>query len=176
MYLGDVGQAYTDWVQQVQDAGGAAVTWPLTFNDQYVGLSAARYPSALYAQLYNARQIDPNAPQRASGSNAYVYVLASDAVQQASPETMTLWQKLQNAFFTARDEVADATGAPIGQGPGAVVSAILSIPRKLVGEVLGLPGWATTALIVGAGALVITQLAPRKNPRGRRRRHRRTHR
>lgn len=104
---------YASWLAQVQAQGGQAVTLPTNVPaalQAYVGQPAARYSNAQYAALWNAGRIDPNAPQVAANSGAYVYVLAPSSAWTGAPHTMTTGETITNAVFSAGDDAADAVG------------------------------------------------------------------
>lgn len=112
--IGGLGDDYSDWASYVQSIGGVATTWPFSSGmyGKYYGLSASRFSASDYTMGANSGQIDATAPTQTTADSSYVYVLASDAVQKASPRTMTLWQRIQNATFTGGDKVAGAVGLP----------------------------------------------------------------
>ena len=141
----DLGDAYSDWASYTQGAGGVATTWPFNTGiyGKYYGLSAARYTGAGYAAGANAGKIDTSVPTQSTANGQYIYVLASADVQQASPRTMTLWQRIQNAAFTGGDVAASKLGLPslsgietalksslVTLGVGAAVVAFLLFRRR----------------------------------------------
>lgn len=141
--LGDdnLGDVYSDWDSQVRALGGTATTWPFSTGiyGKYHGLSAARFTGVQYATLGNAGKIDVTAPAQATTNNQYIYVLAPDSVQQASPKTMSLWQRIQNAVFTGGDTAATAIGLPSLSG--------------IENTLKGLGGVALLALVVGGAVM-----------------------
>jgi hypothetical protein len=106
---------YASWTAEVQRDGGTATVLPSNVPgalQTYAGLPAARYSNALYTSLFNAGQIDPGAPQVASNSGQYVYVVAPSDVIATAPQTMTAVQRAENAIFTGGDIAAGAVGLP----------------------------------------------------------------
>jgi len=102
------------WVAAVHAAGGIAVIWPFKtgiYASSY-GAPAARYAPAQYTAAFNANAFDVTAPQQPTPDNQWFYVLApSDAIADA-PQSMTLWQKFENAAFTGGDNLAEKMGLP----------------------------------------------------------------
>lgn len=102
---------YSSWVASVQAEGGTATTLPFDIPFASAGVPAARYTNALYASLFNAGQIDPNAPQSAAPNGQYVYVAAPFDLTNVPP-TMTAFQRAENAVFSTGDSAASALGLP----------------------------------------------------------------
>lgn len=104
----------------------------------------------------------------------YRYALASPAALAADGRGAAV---LESAIQAGkRVEEVEKTVALVKQG----ASAALDLPRNIVGGVLGIPPWAVTVLVVGAGVLAAKALLPslpslvaRRNPPRRRRRYRR---
>jgi hypothetical protein len=110
---------FATWAALIKQEGGTATVLPDNVPSslqRYAGQPAARYSNALYTSLFNAGQIDPNAPQVASNSGQYVYVVAPPDVVAAAPPTMTTLQRAENAIFTAGDVAAGAVGMPSLEG------------------------------------------------------------
>lgn len=112
---------YPTWVVMVKAEGGVPTfiptvdQWPgglpVTFQP-YAGLPAARYSGTMYAALYNAGQIDPNAPTTSTTGGQYVYVVAPPDVADTAPQTMSVFQSIENTVFGAGDTAAAAVGLP----------------------------------------------------------------
>ena len=102
---------YATWVAQIQAEGGTATALPFDLPFAPKGVVAARYPVVLYVQLFNAGQIDPNAPQATTANGQYVYVAAPADLTNV-PATMTLLQRIENTVFTEGDAAAGAVGLP----------------------------------------------------------------
>ncbi len=78
--------------------------------DVFGGMPAVRYSNDAYGYFFNTGGIDPNAPQVASNSGQYVYVVAPQSAADGAPQLMTAWQRFLNASFSAGDTAADAVG------------------------------------------------------------------
>lgn len=146
--LGDdsnLGDAYSDWAAFTQGLGGVATAWPFNTGiyGKYYGLSAARFTAQSYGTLANAGRIDVTQPTQSTANGQYIYVLAPGSVQEASPKTMTLWQRIQNAAFAGGDVAASKLGLPslggietalksslVTLGVGAAVVAFLLFRRR----------------------------------------------
>jgi hypothetical protein len=137
-----LGDDFADWITFVKSLGGVATTWPFNTGiyGRYFKFSAARYPAATYAAGANAGQIDTTQPTQTTADSSYVYVLAPDSVQKAAPQTMSLWQSLQNTVFTRGDQAANAVGLP----------SLTSIENMLKGGL----GLVAVAAIVGGAILL----------------------
>lgn len=108
-------QSYADWLAWVQSVGGAAVTLPSNVPASllpYAGQPAARYDNATYTSLFNAGNIDLGAPQVASASGAFVYVVAPQNVWAGAPQLMTAAQALENKIFNGADNLANDLHLP----------------------------------------------------------------
>lgn len=138
--------AFTRWVKTVKANGGMAAAWPFDSDiqgnaDANKGKPAAKYPVAVYVSLFNANKIDARAPQRTTGNNQFVYVLASDDVAAAAPHTMTLFERAENAAFTTGDRAADTLGLPSLKTIQHALNPFDLSPTKLiVGGVLAVGG------------------------------------
>lgn len=101
------------------------------------------------------------------------YALASPAALEADGK---------GAAVLESQIVAGKRVEQLEKGIQDVSSAIAAAPRNIAGAVLGIPPWAVTAIVLGAGALALKTVLPslgsltaRRNP-PRRRRRRRSHR
>lgn len=78
--LGDYPPAYAAWASSVKQLAGAVVTWPASLAPtSLAGKPAARFTAAKYAELFNARKIDPTLTQTADRNNN-VYIIAPPSV------------------------------------------------------------------------------------------------
>lgn len=116
---------YSEWTDQVTQplvamygdqwrVHGAATTLPLNaaIGDlaPFAGQPAAQYDNATYTALFNAGEIDPNAPTVTAPSGKTVYVVAPKL--EDVPTTMGAWDRFLNAAFTVENKATDALGLP----------------------------------------------------------------
>lgn len=78
--LGDYPPAYAAWASSVKQLGGAVVTWPASLAPTSLATKpAARFTTAKYVELFNARKIDATLTQTAD-KTGNVYVIAPPSV------------------------------------------------------------------------------------------------
>jgi hypothetical protein len=121
----------------------------------------------------------PKGPNVGKLAERYIDASGTARYALASPEALEADGRGQ-AVLTA-DIAAGARVEQLEKGIRDVSSAIAAAPRNIAGAVLGIPPWAVTAIVLGAGALALKTVLPslsvrrnppRAEPGGRRRRRR----
>lgn len=167
-YGPDRASSYTTWVSQVRALGGRATVLPARGN--VASPAAAAFDDvALWVRKVNAKEW--RLPDAYSRSGRTAFYVAPARVQADAKRLAEA--KLREHIVPSTKEVVTETAKDIA-----------ALPRKAVGEILGIPPWAVTAAI-GVGVFFLAkQLLPvagaaarsrfvRRNPRGRRRARRR---